>query len=300
MGDHRNIEPAIYNQRRLNESPIPLSASQLDLNGLFDDSFNSENTEPSPIADVENSVVTEANSSVLDFPAQLPVHDHTNTTSDSIESENGMAPNVNPIENVTIDVVQNDDSTGRANVSVDEDAITETDTSSTNNSNNDHEEADPLATSVEISGIDLTVHNDAAIIIENVAHGNASDSAELPNVRDVVENGICENETNLVNRAIGVSNEESEPLIVRDIIKTEPMPIYENHFGNDNEIDDVLDDPIEEIYDDESDDVIIVIGRSGIPKPLGMTRQQTIKRENDPMSGNLTFSVSVRIYIFHM
>lgn len=93
-------------------------------------------------------------------------------------------------------------------------------------------------------------------------------------------------------------NKESDPLAIGDLddsnvcatVKVEPLPIYDNHLANDSDIENVLDEPIEEI----GDDIVIVIGRSGIPQPLRMTNEQTIKRENDKMSGNLTFSVSVR------
>lgn len=44
MEDHRNIEPAVYNSRRLTEHPVPMPTRQFNSNEVFDETFNSENS----------------------------------------------------------------------------------------------------------------------------------------------------------------------------------------------------------------------------------------------------------------
>lgn len=144
--------------------------------------------------------------------------------------------------------------------------------------------------------------NDKPEIESNSDENAASeDVAKLHDTRVINEKSTAQNaEENLVinNNANDLA---VDPLAIGDLhdlnvcadVKVEPLPIYDNHFANDSDIENVLDEPIEEICDD----IVIVIGRSGIPKPLRMTNEQTIKRENDKMSGNLTFSVSVRFFL---
>lgn len=158
--------------------------------------------------------------------------------------------------------------------------------------NNDHIENDPLAISTNLSADHLVLNHDNAIAtIENAAHERDSTERQIIRVID----GICANSRNDSD----AQNEECDPSSdigvhvsnADGVIKAEPIPIYDNHICNDDEIDVVLDEPFEEVCDD----VIMIIGKS-FPLPLRMTTEEKIKRENDPMSGNLTYSVSVRIY----
>lgn len=85
-------------------------------------------------------------------------------------------------------------------------------------------------------------------------------------------------------------------------IKTEERSLYlsEIHSENSNDIDDVLDEP-EVIVWGEDQDVVITVGRHGIPKPWATTTEKSlIKREEDPMSGEIPFNVNpVSEFLFY-
>lgn len=272
--DHRNIEPAVYNTRRLNESPIPLPAHQFDSNVAIEDSFNSEVAETSGNNSGEMSMVN-----FSDLSAQSTINDHVNTTSDGDGIGNGT---LNSIENVSIENDHGNDSNELFNASVhDEEVITEDDS---NLANTNQYECDPLAVSTEFTDRP----ENETISDENEVLG---DAAELSNAQ--VINGLATAQTEASQIGITDNSGDSD---ARAVVKVEPLPVYDNHVANDNDIDDVLDEPIVDVHDD---DIVIVIGRSGFPKPLGMTAEQNIKRENDKMSGNMTYSVSVRMHLIH-
>lgn len=256
MEDHRNVEPAVYNDRRLIEHPIPMSTRQFNPNDAFDEIFNSEtDAETSGDVNHETSVVND------EISSHSEARDRTTSDGEGIQHDTD-----NSIENVSIE-------NGHGNN--DEEATTEIDATA------NHDESDPLASSVgndlEIDLLDMIDGSGTAQNEQNQTEATISDAGESDTRADVSSAAAVPN-------AVAVSNVVA--------VKLESLPVYDNHVANNNDIDDVLNEPVEDVHDD----VVIVIGRSGIPKPLGMTAEQTIKRENDKMSGNITYSVSVRIH----
>lgn len=264
MENHRNVEPPVYNRRRLTETPIPSPSHQLD---SFSDTDDSDSVDASFA--IETSVVDDEHLNCSNSMESLAALNDTDTTNNGDENGNDAVANTN-------DVDQNTDSTERTYISVnDEVAIDEIAADMANSSSVNQSENDPLAVSAELV-VDLSIDDSTTATTDGSILGRC-DAAEQPN-------GNFINAQNTANGSMA-----------NIVIKSEPVPLYDTHVCNDNEIDDVLDEPLEEVCDD----VVIIIGRSGIPKPLRMTTDQTIKRENDPMSGNLTFSVSVSMHCVH-
>lgn len=265
MEGHRNVEPAVYNSRRLNEHPVPMPARQFDSNVAVDESFNSDAAESSgDVYDDETSAVNlNSNASHSDLSSQSVVRDNINNTNDSEGNEHRM---LNSMENVSIELGQRNDS-----YVDDEDLITEFDSEV---ANANHDESDPLAVSTELVDDDRPETGQS---IDHMIDGLGSTQNE-------------QSQTEATDGSVGETDGRTA-VFNATTVKVEPLPVYDNHVANNNDIDDVLDEPVE----DELDGVTIVIGRAGIPKPLSMTAEKTIKRENDKMSGNITYSVSVRM-----
>lgn len=162
------------------------------------------------------------------------------------------------------------------------------------------------------SSIDENI-NDAIgspqISIENESVQNASESVDGDNgVND--ENGY-DNLFNIdpedeINGGAG-EIEASDPLQINTAqfeIKQEHNELVENHAENDIDIDELLensqnelatnsqDETLEEVKVD--DDLSIIVGKSGIPKPKGM-RYKLVKREKDPFSGSIPYDDIVSI-----
>lgn len=146
---------------------------------------------------------------------------------------------------------------------------------------------------------DSNVSDEEPEIDPNLENANHDEIDPLSVSTDMVngdnELGTAQTEQNQTEASSSNVREADPRTDVLDVatVKIEPLPVYDNHVANDNDIDDLLNEPVEDVLDG----VIIVIGRSGIPKPLGMTTEKTIKRENDKMSGNTTYSVSVRMHL---
>lgn len=73
------------------------------------------------------------------------------------------------------------------------------------------------------------------------------------------------------------------------------MPLFDTHATNRIEIDALLDeqDYTAENCGSDDDDVVIFIGKSGVPKPMQTTGDFLVKRENDIISGNIAFNERV-------
>lgn len=255
MDFRRNVLPPVYNDNRLKEKPIPSSSV------VLNESSSTQNTD----ADIEMTVETEENSSHSD----LSTSDRDNTTNDLDMIENYGMLNENSIASVN----------GEDEISVTEFGIDRINDDITNSTEND-----PLAILSNLTGNDLVINDSATTSTENAA----LDSAERQNVRvngSIVANLVIDSDVQTM-----VCDSPTD-IDLAGVIKAEPLPVYDNHIGNDTDIDDVLNEPVEEEYDG----VIMIIGASGLPQPLYMTTEKTIKRENDKMSGNLTYSLSVRI-----
>lgn len=138
---HRNVEPPVYNSSRLNESPIPLTAREIDSNDAFEETFNSEDTG----SDEMNMVIHS------DLLEQSTLSDHINTTNDSVTSDEIGNGNENSIENVS---TENDrEFAVSSNNSVDDESTnTEIESNLENdcNANRNESECDPLAIPTEL------------------------------------------------------------------------------------------------------------------------------------------------------
>lgn len=87
-------------------------------------------------------------------------------------------------------------------------------------------------------------------------------------------------------------------------VKQEHLDLVENHEDNSNDIERLLDDgnslaqtslESDTIQEEKlDDDIFIMIGKSGIPKPKGM-RFKLVKRENDLFSDNIPFDITVSV-----
>lgn len=68
------------------------------------------------------------------------------------------------------------------------------------------------------------------------------------------------------------------------------MPYLENYSQNNDAINELLENAIETTIDD---DLTIVIGAYGTPKPFRTTLQGLVKRQNDALSGDKPFNENV-------
>lgn len=104
-------------------------------------------------------------------------------------------------------------------------------------------------------------------------------------------------------------NHATDPLLIDSVqFKHEYSDLVENHAGNSDDIDRLLDiDECETLVDNEEsetyvedvfdDDLTFLVGKSGIPKPQEV-HSTLIKRENDPLSGCISYDDTVsRLYL---
>lgn len=72
-------------------------------------------------------------------------------------------------------------------------------------------------------------------------------------------------------------------------LKREPEPIHEISSGNMDEIIGLMDDPTVVVVDEDC----VMIIKDRIPAPYNATRDDMIKRESDPISGNISYFITV-------
>lgn len=210
MEDHRNVEPAVYNSRRLIEQPVPMPTRQFNSNDAFDETFNSETSgdaETSGDVNDETTMVNHEDSSHSDLLAESQARDHINTTSDG---EGIQHDTDNSIENESIE----NGHCNNPNVD-DEEEI------DPNLAIAKHDESDPLA---------VSVGNDLEIDLSDMIDGSGTAQNEQ-NQTEAISSDVGESDTRAV-----VSNVVA--------VKLEPLPVYDNHVANNNDIDDVLNEPV--------------------------------------------------------
>lgn len=76
--------------------------------------------------------------------------------------------------------------------------------------------------------------------------------------------------------------------------KSEYVPLFDIHTGNNAEIDELLEEPEVIEWDEE---VTMMVGKSGVPQPMSVTADELIKRENDQLSGNIPFNLTVGLIL---
>lgn len=129
--------------------------------------------------------------------------------------------------------------------------------------------------------------------IEEVTSKIATDPLAISNdtaPNDPVEDNVpnCNDSEPLIDENIHESDNTIDPLRM----KVESVPLYEADTRNNEEIDALLDEQDEICCED---DVTMIISKNGLPKPLAATTNDIIKRENDPISGCISFISKVSI-----
>lgn len=222
---HRNIEPALFNENRLNEAPVP------DLNNSIDDIAG----ESSQSEDEQSENDDQQTASQDEQTANEDEQSENQAIAESVQNDNGERQ----LEN-NLDENQNADSheidqTGYG------DLFTAQHEEEIDDSVHENDNFDPL-------------YIDTAQFEVKQEH------------LDLVENH--EDNTNDIERLLGDGNSSAQTSIETDTIQEEEL----------------------------DDDMFILIGKSGIPKPKGM-RFKLVKRENDLFSGDISFDITVSVTI---
>ena len=303
----RNVNPPVYNPRRLNEAPIPplegdenLDDDEENYNWFLHVSHSDESNEHEQSSNNENErSIDHANVNVTEFlnddddsgqdvdPLQLP--DQAENEASSSMHEPTTSANKN-------------------NTSVDGDQITENlNEASVNESNNG---TDPKQI-IEQNGNDLVADN---IRNENNTDNNSSDGDgnaercvnevmvnESHNDTDNSDEFIAQNMNDeTVHESRGNTNSghvidpvEASPNIT-DAVEVKPEISDIQRTGNESDIDSLLEE-MDEIGDDS--DVTIIMGdQTAMPQPMKTLSDDMIKRENDAMSGDIAFNEKVNIF----
>lgn len=143
--------------------------------------------------------------------------------------------------------------------------------------------------------------SDEDISIQNDTEQSLNETVSTSHQGDINEMDVSVNEPETTNDNVSeeavdfnsVLFNEDEHAVVDPLtpIKRE-VPLYEICAANNAEIDELLDEPTEFVFDD---DVTIIIGKCGVPKPWAITSDTLIKRQNDAMSGNIAFNSTVSV-----
>lgn len=81
------------------------------------------------------------------------------------------------------------------------------------------------------------------------------------------------------------------------VAKLEPLPLYEACSSNGMELEELLDD--DEIIDEYDEDVTFYIRRkTGFVKPLKTDSNDLVKHENDIVTGNMSYNITVSSFIY--
>lgn len=109
-------------------------------------------------------------------------------------------------------------------------------------------------------------------------------SGANPNIEEILG-------TNGAHSAHNVSLDSESNDDDSDNVKPGLVPYIEKHVENNDAINELLQNAIETTIDD---DLTIVIGQSGIPKPIPTTLKGLVKRQNDIVSNNIAYNETVR------
>ncbi|XP_031630860.1 uncharacterized protein LOC116345565 [Contarinia nasturtii] len=91
---------------------------------------------------------------------------------------------------------------------------------------------------------------------------------------------------NLADATMSNGNNQQSDLLFGSI-KGMGVPYIARHTQNNDAINELLENTVENRIDD---DVSIMIGAAGVPKPMFMTSDELVKRENDILSGNKPYN----------
>lgn len=249
----RNIPPAIYNEDRLIEEPIPIVSleNQIELN-IFGTNDGAH-----------NMIIDEDNSSNASFEASGSRHANeagAKISTDSNESLDATRNQLNETVNDSNELSQQDEITSLndANRSLEADHI-------------EHDNDNVQAT------------------LETLQYDDSSDNNELVDNIPFEMVDFC---SGLTPNQVGENSENNDPL-ADSLIKVEQnsvillQPCSSNH----NELDDLLDKEITDEFDDDL--TFYVNKKTGYAKPFKSHDGQMIKRENDALTGNMAFNTTV-------
>lgn len=278
------MEPAVYNHRRLTELPIPDINSQIVDTASIDHESNPNDSFESHVSEEENSrlndpLVDQLSPTVNgEFIDEVSINETTNSL-----DMNEMDPLSDSTENVAIDTASMNET---SNAQTQSNGVSSVSTDETTNDGNDQSVGQLRIVSVESlakptgdEGSNCGLNRGAQDVTDEDLHAAAQKSTGN------IQSDPSERTGQSGNNEKSHQNSESDPLDT--VVKNEYVPLFNN---NNAEIDQLLDEP-ENLSDD--DDVIIIVGPSGIPKPLPSAEKILTKRENDVISGNIPFNETV-------
>lgn len=286
MKTHRNVKPAIYNSRRLKETPKPSLASHDDLlekfctsgnvyesnsDWEFDDSIEeSRNDNSDANLNVSECATNSHDLSVVDDRIDTHSNIDVNESTSSVNSLNETETEQIPIE----EIIQNSQNVSVNSDDTNDQLASSADPLASNGTNNQLASGtDPLALDTDTIAVNSTASTSAN-------NANRCDSEPTAN-QNTNENG---NDSTI--DSVNIANVQ---------VKVEEVPLYEIYASNREEVDVLLDEPDEIHYYDSDDDLTMIVPENGIPMPLGATDDNIIKRERDSISGNIPFNILVSI-----
>lgn len=283
----RNVQPPIYNERRMNETPIPpVHVDDEEEQGLAEswiiDHYNQSGDEFTDIAiDPLANIASTIDDDPLADGNQLLQISQANDN-EVVEDENTTEQNIE--QTVELDMIDstideqnecemesganNGDQVVEPNT---DDAATGKSNKTTNEISNDHVVDEPNMN--DIPNVVNENNTSNPLSLNDCSIGLPVVAAECSVINPEVE--AAEQNLNVANN-VDVKPDFQEILIER----TE----------NDSDLDEILSEEKEVVLDEH---VTMLVGPHGIPKPLATTTEDLLKRENDGMSGNIAFDERV-------
>lgn len=273
MNHLRNLEPPVYNHRRLNELPIPDLGQQMNESTATKHSTLVSNNSDESFVDENNDTVDQLSDSNVE-----PNNDANDEQSINEVNDSGLMNNTDPL---AISATENDHTPNE----IQNDSSESVDHPANHGNNIDNNDPDSLNTTDHEN--EQSFNDDIRIIaVESLAIStNNEDNEQPPNAS---QNLSAVSSIDLGNDAQNCNLDSSSG--ARVDVKNEFVPLFDLHTANNDAIDELLDEPEEFVY---GDDLTMLVGPSGLPMPWASTEQRMIKRENDPMSGDIPFNEEV-------
>lgn len=289
---HRNVKPPTYNSKRVKELPQPMLG--IHSNTRANDSSNdssSDDVNSSNESDIDNEAENVDVLNASENPANsvanangndsLEADTHSSSIASTSETNrstlNDSRAENSPIQSDTIAATDGEDDTdlsndfqnGNAQIEkvFNSDPIGNTSADSTNG-----DEVDPLA----LHSVPGACASSITSKFDQTGISNQSDDESLL-VQSTFESA---------------SDGAVDPLMnfADTRIKIETVPLYELHTDNSDEMDALFDEPDEIHFDDSDDDLIMIMPTNVALKPLGVTEDELVKRENDVLTKNVPFN----------
>lgn len=274
MNHLRNLEPAVYNHRRLNELPIPDLGQRMNESTAVNESTVVSNNSEESFVDENNDTIDQLSDSNVE-----PNNDANDEQSMNEVNDSDLMSNTDPLaisaneNDQTPNEIQNDSSENVDHLENYGDNIDNNDSDSLNTTDHENELSSNNIRIVAVESLAISTNNEDGMGNEQPPNGSQNLSADC--------SVDLESDTQNCNL-----NSSSGACVV----KNEFVPLFDLHTANNEAIDELLDEPEEFDY---GDDLTMMVGPSGLPMPWASTEQKMIKRENDPMSGDIPFNEEV-------